>query len=115
RRHPAHSMPNRDEQARLAERYLRIERDNAQTQQKVAAATNSLARTFDRIVVLLTERGFIDDGGHDPQVTDDGRLLARIYSESDLLVAECLRTGAWEGLAPAELAGVVSAVLFESR
>ena len=27
------------------------------------------------------------------QVTDDGRLLARIYSESDLLVAECLRGG----------------------
>ena len=35
---------------RTAERYLRIERDNAEIQQKVAAATNSLARTFDRIV-----------------------------------------------------------------
>ena len=74
-----------------AERYLRIERDNEQIQQKVAAATNSLARTFDRIVVLLTERGFIRDDDGDPTVTDDGRLLARIYNESDLLVAECLR------------------------
>jgi ATP-dependent RNA helicase HelY len=103
---------------RSAERYLRIERDNAQIQQKVAAATNSLARTFDLIVVLLTERGFIDEPSGDashPKVTDDGRLLARIYSESDLLVAECLRGGVWEGLQPAELAGVLSAVLFESR
>ena len=50
----------------LAERYLRIERDNAQIQQKVAAATNSLARTFDRIVVLLTERGFIEERDGDP-------------------------------------------------
>ena len=95
RRHPAHQLPDREEKARLAERYLRIERDNEQIRKKVAAATNSLARTFDRIVVLLTERGFIDGSGDgDPKVTDDGRVLARIYSESDLLVAECLRSGA---------------------
>jgi ATP-dependent RNA helicase HelY len=114
RRHLAHNVPDREAKARLAERYLRIERDNEQTRQKVAAATNSLARTFDRIVVLLTERGFIEGDG-DPKVTDDGRLLARIYSESDLLVAECLRSGTWEGLAAAELAAVLSAVLYESR
>jgi ATP-dependent RNA helicase HelY len=115
RRHPAHNLPGREEKARLAERYLKIERDNDQIRQKVAAATNSLARTFDRIVVLLTERGFIDSADGDPKVTDDGRLLARIYSESDLLVAEALRSGAWEGLDAPELAAVVSAVLYESR
>ncbi|BBY42241.1 DEAD/DEAH box helicase [Mycolicibacterium celeriflavum] len=115
RTHPAHQLPDREEKARLAERYLRIERDNEQIRQKVAAATNSLARTFDRIVVLLTERGFITGPAEDPEVTDDGRLLARIYSESDLLVAEALRTGIWEGLDAAELAGVLSAVLYESR
>jgi ATP-dependent RNA helicase HelY len=116
RRHPAHQLPDREEKARLAERYLRIERDNEQIRKKVAAATNSLARTFDRIVVLLTERGFIDGSGDgDPKVTDDGRVLARIYSESDLLVAECLRGGAWEGLDAAELAAVLSSVLYESR
>ena len=70
-----------------------------QLQTKVAAATNSLARTFDRIVGLLTERGFIKVADGDPTVTDDGRLLARIYSESDLLVAECLRTGRVDGSA----------------
>jgi ATP-dependent RNA helicase HelY len=116
RRHPAHQLPDREEKARLAERYLRIERDNEQIRKKVAAATNSLARTFDRIVVLLTERGFIHGRGDgDPKVTDDGRVLARIYSESDLLVAECLRGGTWEGLDAAELAAVLSAVLYESR
>ena len=47
--------------------------------------------------------------------TDDGKLLARIYSESDLLVAEGLRAGIWSGLHPAELAAVVSAVVYESR
>jgi ATP-dependent RNA helicase HelY len=115
RRHRADNLPDREAKARLAERYLRIERDNEQIRRKVAAATNSLARTFDRIVVLLTERGFIEGDDGDPRVTDDGRLLARIYSESDLLVAECLRSGTWEGLDAAELAAVVSSVLYEAR
>jgi ATP-dependent RNA helicase HelY len=115
RRHPAHNGPGVESQMREAERYLRLERDNAQLEKKVAAATNSLARTFDRIVGLLTEREYIQGTATDPRVTDGGRLLARIYSESDLLVAECLRTGAWADLKAAELAAVVSAVLYETR
>ena len=115
RRHRAHDAADRETQVRAAERYLRIDRDNEQTRQKIAAATTSLARSFDKILELLTERGFVDRTGDTPKVTEDGRLLARIYSESDLLVAECLRQGVWEGLAPAELAAVVSAVQFESR
>ncbi|MEO8814038.1 MAG: RNA helicase [Mycobacterium sp.] len=119
RSHPGHHAPDRETGARTAERYLRVEADNAQLRKTVTAATNSLARTFDRIVGLLAERGFISTGSGggkgDPQATDDGRLLARIYSESDLLAAECLRTGAWDGLGAAELAAVISAVLFESR
>lgn len=117
RRHSAHRMADRETIVGVAERYLRMERDNEQIRAKVNAATNSLARTFDRIVGLLTERGYIVSGGGQdgPRVTDDGRLLARIYSESDLLVAECLRSGVWNGLQSAELAAVLSAMVFESR
>ncbi|MDT5009319.1 MAG: ATP-dependent helicase HelY [Mycobacterium sp.] len=116
RQHPAHKIDDREARLRIAERYLRLERESEQLRGKVAAATNSLARTFDRIVGLLTEREFIARGPDgELNVTDHGRLLARIYSESDLLVAECLRREAWKGLGPAELAGVVSAVVFEAR
>ena len=66
RRHPAHRESDREAQVRIAERYLRIERENAALEKKVAAATNSLARTFDRIVGLLTERGFIQETDGDP-------------------------------------------------
>jgi ATP-dependent RNA helicase HelY len=117
RRHPAHRMADREAMVRVGERYLRIERDNEQIRAKVSAATNSLARTFDRIVELLTERGYVSRQGDADQLeaTPDGRLLARIYNESDLLVAECLRSGTWKGLAPAELAAVLSALVFETR
>ncbi|MBI5337362.1 MAG: RNA helicase [Mycolicibacterium rufum] len=115
RAHRAHQLPDREDRSRVAERYLKIERENEQLRRKIATATNSLAHTFDRIVVLLTERGFIDQMGDAPAVSDDGRLLARIYSESDLLVAECLRAGVWDDLDPAELAAALSAVVYESR
>ncbi|MEH3140046.1 MAG: RNA helicase [Mycobacterium kyogaense] len=115
RAHRAHQLPDREEKARQAERYLKMERDNEALRRKIATATNSLAHTFDRIVVLLTERGYVTGDGETRSVTADGRLLARIYSESDLLVAECLRTGVWDDLDAAELAAALSSVLYESR
>lgn len=112
--HPVHARPDRDELGRVGERYNKLARDTETMRQKVSATTNSLARTFDRILSLLAERDYISSG-RTPSVTENGARLSRIYSESDLLVAECLRQGLWRGLAPAELAAVVSAVVFESR
>ena len=48
-------------------------------------------------------------------VTPDGQRLGRLYTELDLLAAECLRRGLWDGLDPAELAACVCALSFESR
>lgn len=114
RSHPVHSRPDRDELGRVGERYSKLARETESMRQKVSATTNSLARSFDRILALLAERDYIT-AGKKPGVTEDGARLGRIYSESDLLVAESLRQGLWRGLAPAELAAVVSSVVFESR
>jgi ATP-dependent RNA helicase HelY len=112
RRHPCHACPDREEHARWAERRRRLERDTEELRQRVSGRTGSLARTFDRIVALLTARGYLTaEGG----VTDAGRMLGRIWTEADLLVAECLRRGVWDGLSPAELAAAVSVVVFEAR
>ena len=48
-------------------------------------------------------------------VTADGQRLSRLYSELDLVAAECIRRGVWDGLNPAELAACVSVLSFESR
>ncbi|MEH1015668.1 DEAD/DEAH box helicase [Micromonospora sp. CPCC 206060] len=112
RRHPCHACNEREEHARWAERRWRLERDTEELRQRVAGRTGSLARTFDRICALLTARGYLTG---DSEVTDAGRTLARIWSEADLLVAECLRRGVWDGLSPAELAAAVSVLVFEAR
>ncbi|MBX6354247.1 MAG: DEAD/DEAH box helicase [Micromonosporaceae bacterium] len=112
RRHPSHACPDREEHARWAERRWRLERDTEALRAKVSNRTGSLARTFDRVCGLLTARGYLSaDGG----VTESGRMLARIWTEADLLVAECLRRGVWDDLDPAELAAAVSVVLYEAR
>ncbi|MFC7449797.1 DEAD/DEAH box helicase [Rhodococcus daqingensis] len=113
RSHPCHTAPDREQLSRIGERYNTLARETETLRQKVAATTNSLARTFDRIVALLAEREYIEPEGHG--ITESGQRLSRIYSESDLLVAECLRGGLWKGLGPAELAGVVSTMVYESR
>ncbi|KAA5832048.1 DEAD/DEAH box helicase [Saccharopolyspora hirsuta] len=114
--HPCHGCDERESHARWAERYERLRGENENLRRKVNATTHSLARAFDRIVALLTERGYLPaEAGEDGQVTRHGRRLSRLYSESDLLAAECLRVGTWRGLGAPELAAVVSSLVYESR
>ncbi|HVS69616.1 MAG TPA: DEAD/DEAH box helicase, partial [Mycobacteriales bacterium] len=111
RQHPCHGCADRENHARWAERYARLERDTESLEQRVGKRTGTIARTFDAVCDVLTSLGYIvgDD------VTPHGRTLARLYSEADLLVAEAIRDGAWEDLDAAELAAVASAVVYESR
>ncbi|MEU7645613.1 DEAD/DEAH box helicase [Streptomyces huasconensis] len=111
RAHPCHGCDEREDHARWAERYDRLKRDTAQLERRIEGRTNTIARTFDRIVALLTELDYLR--GND--VTEHGKRLARLYGELDLLASECLRAGVWEGLAPGELAACVSALVYESR
>ena len=48
-------------------------------------------------------------------VTEAGSSLSRIYSELDLVAAECLRRRIWDGLEAPGLAAALSALVYESR
>ena len=115
RAHPSHGRPEREANVRWAERYQRLRAENGKLERKMAATTHSLVRSFDHIRELLAERGYLDPDTADGAITEHGRRLARLYSESDLLAAECVRHGAWADLRPAELAAVVSTLVFEAR
>ncbi|PRH78409.1 RNA helicase [Streptomyces solincola] len=111
RAHPCHGCSDREDHARWAERYHRLQRDTRQLERRIEGRTNTIARTFDRIVALLTELDYL----RGDEVTEHGKRLARLYGELDLLASECLRARVWEGLGPAELAACVSALVYESR
>ncbi|ANW21006.1 DEAD/DEAH box helicase [Streptomyces clavuligerus] len=111
RAHPCHGCDEREDHARWAERHHRLQRDTRQLERRIEGRTNTIARTFDRIVALLTELDYL----RGDEVTEDGKRLARLYGELDLLASECLRDRVWEGLSPAELAACVSALVYEAR
>jgi ATP-dependent RNA helicase HelY len=74
---------------------------------------NALSRRMDRTLKLLERRGHVDLDHW--RLTASGALVARIYHESDLLVAESLADGLFDGLDPAGLAALVAACTFEVR
>jgi ATP-dependent RNA helicase HelY len=111
RRHPCHACPDREQHARYAERYFRAQREVEEAERQVAGRRHVIARTFEHVCAVLDELGYLDGDS----VTPDGQRLTRLYSELDLVAAECLRLGLWEGLNPAELAACVSVLSFESR
>ncbi|MEW2359928.1 DEAD/DEAH box helicase [Spirillospora sp. NPDC029432] len=111
RSHPVHGCDKREDHARWAERYFRLERETEQLRRRVEGRSQVIARTFDRVCGVLQQLGYLAGD----TVTDEGRRLGRIYNELDLLTAESLREGVWERLDHAELAACVSALVFESR
>jgi ATP-dependent RNA helicase HelY len=48
-------------------------------------------------------------------VTSQGDYLKRLYTEKDLLAAECLRLGTWKRLDAPSLAAIVSTLVHEPR
>ncbi|MEU5840750.1 DEAD/DEAH box helicase [Rhodococcus sp. NPDC047139] len=117
RSHPAHRRGDRDRRLALSARRSALHGDTERMRSQIGTATGRLVDTFDRTLDLLEERGYLlrDPLGESVHVTDDGRRLGRIYCANDLLVAECVRTGVWSGLTPAELAAVASSALGETR
>lgn len=111
--HPCHQCPEREAHARWAERWWRLKRETVGLQRKVEGRTNTVARTFDRICEALEARGYLADGG--TVVTERGERLRRLYTEKDLLAAECLRHDVWKRLDAAGLAAAVSALVHEPR
>jgi ATP-dependent RNA helicase HelY len=111
REHPCHDCPDQQVHARQAEKYLRLEREAETLDRRVAGRAHVIARTFDRVCAVLEQLGYTDGD----KVTADGRMLAGLYSELDLLTAECIRRDLWAGLSAAQLAACVSALTYEAR
>ncbi len=109
--HPVAACPDARAHIRALDRADRLGRDVDRLRRRIRGRSESLARQFDRVLRVLETWGYVDGWA----LTAGGQRLARLYHESDLLIAECLETGVLDGLGPAELAGLVSTFTFETR
>lgn len=115
RSHPCHQCPEREDHARWAERYFKTLRDKDRLVGEIGRATGSIAAIFDRRCEVLRELQYLAGEGDATTVTPKGETMRRLYAENDLVIAECLRTGAWDGLHAPALAAVVSSLLYSGR
>ncbi|WP_028647059.1 RNA helicase [Nocardiopsis sp. CNT312] len=111
RQHPCHGCDQREDHARWAERYFRLRKETEGLRRRVEGRSNVIARTFDRVCGVLEDLDYLTG----ETVSEDGSRLAKVYSDLDLLVAECLRRGVWRDLAPVELAACAAALVYEPR
>ncbi|HXY91759.1 MAG TPA: DEAD/DEAH box helicase [Acidimicrobiia bacterium] len=109
--HPLARDPEREALVRAAEAVERRERDVQRLERRVRGRSESLARQFDRVLRVLGAWGYVDGW----ELTPSGERLARVYTETDLLVTESLGEGLLDGLRPPELAAVVSCFTYERR
>ncbi|MEY2456608.1 MAG: ATP-dependent helicase HelY, partial [Acidimicrobiaceae bacterium] len=109
--HPVASCPDRDAHLRAGAQAARARTEVADLQRSVKGHSESLARRFDRVLRVLEAWGYLDGWA----LTPKGKRLGRLYHECDLLIAEALHTGVFDGLDPAALAGLCSVFSYEHR
>ena len=109
--HPVASCPDAATHLRALSRAERLEGDARRTEQRIRSRSESLARQLDRVMRLLGSWGYFDCWS----LTEAGNRLARIYHECDLLVAEAVGEGLWDGLNSAEAAALASMFTYEPR
>ncbi len=111
--HPVESDPDLRQRMRAAGQAERLERELTELTGRVHGHSQSLAREFDHVLDVLDRRGYVD--ARRWCLTERGEVLARLFHEADLLVAECLLDGVFDGLDAATLAGLLSVFVFEHR
>ena len=109
--HACHGCPDRENHSRIAERAQRLQREIDGLQERINSRTNVIAKRFDRIKVILDKFGYINNDA----IAQSGKMLAKIYGETDLLIAESIQAGVFNQLSATDLAAGISSCIYESR
>lgn len=116
RAHPCHGCAEREQHARWAERWWRLKQEHDDLLRQIRTRTGQVTKRFDKVTEVLTRLGYLErDSRGEVVSTAAGRTLKRIYGERDLLVAECLRQGLWNGLDVAGIAAMAASLVYEPR
>ncbi|MFT5564291.1 MAG: ATP-dependent RNA helicase HelY [Myxococcota bacterium] len=112
RGHPCHSCDDRKEHERWQRRADTLYGDATKLRGQIQHRTGDLVRTLDKVLEVLTALGYVDES---PSPTDEGLVLAGLYSEVDILVAEAVRDGVFDGLTGPELAAAAAVLVYQPR
>jgi ATP-dependent RNA helicase HelY len=103
--------PDLERHMAVARQVVRLRKDIPHLQSRIDRHSSSISRTFDRVLKILEDLGYVDSWS----LTSKGDVLARIFHESDLLIAECLDSELLDQLDPPSLAALASVFVYEHR
>ena len=105
------SCPDLDRHLAAIRDIERLERKAAKLDQRDTSRQAALLREFDAVAQILHDRGFATDWS----LTPKGLMLAGVHGETEAVLAEALDQQVFHGLAAAELAAALSALVYEPR
>ncbi|MFM8505170.1 MAG: DEAD/DEAH box helicase [Acidimicrobiaceae bacterium] len=111
RDHPVADDPELKRRLIAASSADRIDSEIRLMESRIDKSVQSVSAKFDDLVGLMERRGYVANW----KLTDQGRSLSRIFHELDLVIAESLSDGLFDGLTPAELASLLSVFVYEFR
>src|SRR5574337_559224 len=106
--HRCTERPLRERQLKQSQQLGKILDRHHQTQQQLQ---NSYWEQFLRVVGILQQFGYIEDG----RLGAEGRLIASLRHDNELLVTRVVFSGLLKGLSPEELAALLSCLVEEPR
>ncbi len=110
-RHPVEDDPDLSRRLSAAATSERVARELEELRRRVRGRSDSVARSFDRVLSVLDRWRYVDGWSLTPR----GATLARIFHESDLLVAEAVWSGVLDDVDAASMAGLASMFVYEHR
>ncbi|MDE2179947.1 MAG: DEAD/DEAH box helicase [candidate division NC10 bacterium] len=106
--HRCTERPLRERQLKQSRQLGKMLERHHQTQQQLQ---NSYWEQFLRVVGILQQFGYLEDG----RLGAEGRLIASLRHDNELLVARVVFSGLLNGLSPEELAALLSCLVEEPR
>ncbi len=108
---PVASCPDLDRHLTAAAERDRLRSQIDDVDRRLQEKSSSLTRQLAKVETLLQRWGFVSGWS----LTDRGRVLARVFHETDLLCASVICDGLLDDLDAPSLAGLVSMLTYEHR
>jgi ATP-dependent RNA helicase HelY len=115
--HPCHHCPDRSSHEDAQRAIDRAWGEVRHLRRSVEERSGSLVRRFHLLAEVLRRRGYVDLDAADgsDMVTAKGQVLAGIYADVDLLVAELLVGGHLDDRSTSDLVGISALLVHEAR
>lgn len=115
REHPCRQCPDLQKHLKWGQRWLLTRKELQRLEDRYQARTESVARQFDLICSVLSELGYLQGRKTTYSLTEKGDLLRCLFTEKDLLLAQCMIERVFDDLTPVQLAAALSGIIYEPR